>query len=50
MRHGNNLPFPLRVSFVLFVSLWLILFEPQRHKEHKEKRATTSAVRYSNPL
>ena len=31
--HGNNLPFPFRVSFVPFVSLWLILFEPQRHKE-----------------
>ena len=39
LRHGNNLLFFLRVSFVPFVSLWLILFEPQGTKIHEDKSA-----------
>jgi len=46
LRHVNNLPFSLRVSFVPFVSLWFILFEPQRHKDSQKKSAIIGIVQY----
>jgi len=44
LRHDNNFPFSLRVSFVPSVSLWFILFEPQRHKEHKDSQRKSAVI------
>jgi len=38
LRHGNNLPFSLRASFVPFVFLVVNPLLPQRHKEHKDSQ------------
>ena len=51
LRHGNNLPFSLRVSFVPFESLWLSFFNhkgAENTKIHKEKSAIMGILQYSS--